>query len=324
MDFVRLQGALLFPALLRAMELRAGSFAVLKYSVHKRHPLMGCAAGYTIPMKRLSKELHPFFSPDCRRLATSAAVAGGHGGEPVSGGWCRRCRTTHFLPLEPARAEAMALMSLLRVHRRIDWHLPLAMADPRCSTEQLFSEAGGKMFGVLCCRDSEGRPVALRAFSGQFNGLWHAEGWVGPLVDMADLDGLTREPERAIKNLGEEMAQLPRESDGYRRLRQERRARSRQLMRAVHDLYRLRNFRGHTLPLAEAFLGPGAPPSGTGDCCGPKLLAHAVRHGLWPEGMAEFYWGAGNASGAKTHGCLYPACSAKCGKILGFQLCGLQ
>ncbi|WP_310599159.1 hypothetical protein [Desulfobulbus sp.] len=265
-------------------------------------------------------------NPIADEAAFASAVVDecGEGGEPVSGGWCRRCRTFHFLPLEPARTECLRLMSLLRTHRRLDWHLPLAMADPRCSTGPLFGEAGGKMFGVLCCRDGEGRQVVLRAFSGQINGLWHAAGWVEPLVDVAALDALMREPERAIKNLGAKMASLPGESDDYRRLRQERRALSRQLMRAVHDLYRLRNFRGETLPLAEAFLGPGAPPSGTGDCCGPKLLAHAVRHDLRPEGMAEFYWGAGNASGTKTHGRLYPACAAKCGKILGFQLCGLK
>ncbi|MCL1980621.1 MAG: hypothetical protein FWG62_06055 [Proteobacteria bacterium] len=256
----------------------------------------------------------------------SAAFAAGHDhdGEVVSGGWCRRCRTFHCLPLAPARAEALALMSLLQRHGRIDWQLEPAMADPRCSTEPLFGSAGGKMFGVLCCRDGEGRREVLRAFSGQFNGLWQADGWVEPLFEVAGLEALIREPEKTIQDLGAKMALLLKQSDDYQRLHQERRALSRQLMRAVHELYRLRNFRGETLPLTEAFLGPGAPPSGTGDCCGPKLIQHAIRHGLRPESMAEFYWGAANASNTKIHGGLYPACAAKCGKILGFQLCGLQ
>lgn len=262
-----------------------------------------------------------------RNALFPAAVSGtdGHNenGEPVSGGWCLRCRTVHSLPLEPAREACLSLMSLLQVHRRIDFHLPPAMTDPRCSTDPLFDAAGGKMFGVLCCRDGEGNQVALRAFSGQFNGLWHVNGWVGPLVDVNSLGSLTREPELAIKRLGAAMTPLPRESDGYRQLHRQRKALSRQLMRSIHDLYRLRNFRGETLPLTEAFLGSGMPPSGTGDCCGPKLLQYAASNGLRPEGLAEFYWGADNASGTKTHGRLYPACSAKCGRILGFQLCGL-
>jgi len=214
-------------------------------------------------------------------------------------------------------------MSLLQAHRRIDFHLPLAMADPWCSLDPLFGEAGGKMFGVLCCRDEEGKRVVLRAFSGQFNGLWSVDGWVEPLVDVGALAALTKEPEQIIKKLGTELALLPEGSDGYRQLCRTRKALSRQLMHAIHDLYWLRNFRGERLPLSAVFLGSGAPPSGTGDCCGPKLLQHAVRNGLRPEGLAEFYWGADSASGAKRHGQLYPACAERCGKILGFQLCGL-
>jgi hypothetical protein len=217
----------------------------------------------------------------------------------------------------------MSLMALLRAQQRLDGHLPPAVADPRCSTEPLFGVTGGKMFGVLCCRDGEGRRVVLRAFSGQFNGLWQVDGWVAPLVDVDALAALTREPERTIKSLGAAMARLPRESDGYRQLCRRRKTLSRQLMRSIHDLYQLRNFRGEMLPLAEAFLGSGAPPAGTGDCCGPKLLHHAACAGLRPESLAEFYWGAGKVSGARTHGWLYPACAAKCGKIMGFQLCGL-
>lgn len=244
-------------------------------------------------------------------------------GAPVSGGWCRRCRTVHFLPSAPARQECTVLMDLLHAHGRIDWHLPRTTADPRCATDSLFGQAGGKMFGVLCCRNGQGEQVILRAFSGQFNGVWQVPGWAGPLVDVAALAALTRQPEQAIKGLGAAMALLPRESDAYRRHCRERRSLSRQLMRSIHDLYRLRNFRGETLPLVDAFLGPGAPPAGTGDCCGPKLLQQAMLSGLRPEAMAEFYWGASNASATRTHGRLYPACSAKCGKILGFQLCGL-
>jgi len=178
------------------------------------------------------------------------------------------------------------------------------------------------MFGVLCCRDSEGNQVTLRAFSGQFNGLWQVDGWVAPLVDVDALAALTREPERTIKELGAAMAQFPRESDAYRQLGRQRKILSQHLMRSIHDLYLLRNFRGETLPLTQAFLGSGAPPAGTGDCCAPKLLHHAAAAGLHPESLAEFYWGAGSASGARTHGRLYPACVAKCGQILGFQLCG--
>jgi hypothetical protein len=243
---------------------------------------------------------------------------------PVSGGWCHRCQAMHTLPSEPAWGECLTLMDLLRRHRRIDWRLPEAMADHRCSTAPLFGEAGGKMFGVLCCRDAGGARVVLRAFSGQFNGRWQVDGWVAPVFDVAAFADLVRGPEQMIKRIGGEMAGLSRGVIRWRQLAIERRTLSRRLMREIHDLYRLVNVRGEELSLAEAFCGQGAPPSGTGDCCGPKLLHHAVSHGLRPEAMAEFYWGRSNASATKLHGRVYPACRAKCEMILGFQLCGLE
>jgi hypothetical protein len=99
---------------------------------------------------------------------------------------------------------------------------------------------------------------------------------------------------------------------------------SRNLMGAIHGLYHLVNFRGEQAPLMKVFLGKGAPPAGTGDCCAPKLLHHAARHGLRPEGLAEVYWGRPNASATRQHGGLYPACAEKCRPILGFMLCGLS
>jgi len=245
-------------------------------------------------------------------------------GLSASGGWCGRCACVHTLPAQPVLGDCLELMAQLQRQRRIDWQAPPGDADGRCSTEGLFGEAGGKMFGLLRCRDAAGAPVILRAFSGQFNGLWRVTGWVGPIFDLAAFETMIREPEREIKRLGREMDVLPQESEQRRALRRERKALSRQLMRRIHDLYRLVNFRGEQRSMVEAFVDNGAPPSGTGDCCGPKLLHHAAVHGLRPEAMAEFFWGRSNASGGKRHGRWYPACAGKCQPILGFQLCGLQ
>ena len=198
------------------------------------------------------------------------------------------------------------------------------MADPRCATGELFGASRGKMFGVLTCRDSQGRSVVLRAFSGQYNGLWQVEGWVGPLFASTAFEELIRAPEQAIKRLGREIGLWPQGSEPRRRLIIERRKLSQNLMQEIHALYQLRNFRGEMVSLAAAFIGNGAPPAGTADCCGPKLLQHAARHGLVPESLAEFYWGRSNASDTRQQGQFYPACAAKCQTILGFMLCGLQ
>lgn len=215
-------------------------------------------------------------------------------------------------------------MAALIRHGRIDWTVPANRANPLLSTKTLLAEAGGKMFGVLAGRDGRGRRVVLRAFSGQFNGIGQVEGWAPPLVDQGVLTALSAEPEQAIKRLGQKLAALPRDSEQRLLLGAERRLVSRQLMSRIHGLYLLRNFRGEECRLCEIFSGRGAPPSGTGECCAPKLLNAAVRRGIHPEGMAEFYWGRTNRAATREHGRLYPACSEKCRPILGFLLCGLR
>ena len=75
--------------------------------------------------------------------------------------------------------------------------------------------------------------------------------------------------------------------------------------------------------MGDVFLGP-AMPTGTGECCAPKLLHHAATHGLTPLGLAEFYVGRTNRSGTRRHGEFYAPCAEKCAPILGFLLCGVE
>ena len=240
----------------------------------------------------------------------------------INAGWCDRCGKMHTLAVGDAWHECLQLMDQLDRCQRIDFIIPSICADARCTTRTLFTEGGGKMFGVLSCRDANGRKSVLRAFSGQYNGLWQVEGWVDPVFDTTAFNDLTRDTERAIQQLGQHIAACAGEA--RQQLQQRRRRLSQKLMRDIHWLYRLVNFRGEQAPLTDVFLGQSAPPSGTADCCGPKLLQHAALHNLIPEGMAEFFWGQGTASGTKQHGQLYAACALRCQPILGFMLCGLE
>jgi tRNA pseudouridine32 synthase/23S rRNA pseudouridine746 synthase len=97
---------------------------------------------------------------------------------------------------------------------------------------------------------------------------------------------------------------------------------SRALMKQLHDGYVVANARGDRRPLRELF-SPGEPPSGAGDCAGPKLLGHAYRLGLTPLALAERWWGASPASGGRHAGQFYPSCRGKCGRLLPFMLEGL-
>ena len=66
------------------------------------------------------------------------------------------------------------------------------------------------------------------------------------------------------------------------------------------------------------------PPSGSGECCAPKLLQYAYLHGYKPLFMAEFWWGRSPIGEIREHLHFYPACQGKCKPILNFMLQGLN
>ena len=215
-------------------------------------------------------------------------------------------------------------MQHLAGEKRIDLTVPTAEADPRFSTDYLFGEARGQMFGVLVCEETDGSISTIKAFSGQYDGVWEVEGWAPPLFDVAEFNFVSYNTEKRIKQLTRQIENPGIPSLQKSRLMHERKKLSQQLMRDIHGLYRVHNFQGRVSPLQDIFDGRNGMPTGTGDCCAPKLLNHAARNGLKPLGLAEFYWGRENKSGSCQHGSFYPSCEAKCQPILGFMLCGLD
>ena len=59
-----------------------------------------------------------------------------------------------------------------------------------------------------------------------------------------------------------------------------------------------------------------AIPSGSGECCEPKLLHHAFAHGLQPVEIGMFWWGESPRHDVRRHLQFYPACEGKCRPIL--------
>lgn len=106
-----------------------------------------------------------------------------------------------------------------------------------------------------------------------------------------------------------------------RELKQQRKQLSRQLQTQMHAAYTLVNFLGHSKSLQQFI--PTGLPTGTGDCCAPKLLHYAATHNLKPLAMAEFWWGASSAQD-KIQGEFYGACVERCQPLMGFLLSGLR
>jgi tRNA pseudouridine32 synthase/23S rRNA pseudouridine746 synthase len=113
-------------------------------------------------------------------------------------------------------------------------------------------------------------------------------------------------------------AQVEAADELIRSLKQERKTLSRQLQTAMHAAYSLSNFAGESASLQD--LLPHGMPTGTGDCCAPKLLHYAAINNLKPLAMAEFWWGT--PQGDKIPGQFYPACHDRCQPIMGFLLSG--
>ncbi len=103
-------------------------------------------------------------------------------------------------------------------------------------------------------------------------------------------------------------------------LREQRRQLSGALQNQMYRTASITNFRGESLSLQA--LRPAGQPTGSGECCAPKLLHYAASQEIIPIAMAEFWWGA--ASGDKQPGQFYPACADRCQPLMGFMLSGLS
>ena len=153
----------------------------------------------------------------------------------------------------------------------------------------------------------------------------------------ADEDALTRESQymkaelRRIKKRHTAMidgaaAAATEAGRELNRLRAERHRRSDELQAWIFEQFSMLNARGERRDLNDIFLSEtgGAPPSGAGECCAPKLLQYAYSEGLHPLCMAEFWWGESPRTELRRHLHYYPACRGKCRPILKHMLKGLD
>ncbi|MCH3916744.1 MAG: RluA family pseudouridine synthase [Spirochaetia bacterium] len=163
------------------------------------------------------------------------------------------------------------------------------------STESLFSQKG-RMFGILIAKSQTGAIHILKAFSGCMDGRSIVEGFAPPLYDAVAFDAINTNHAKAIKEMNKEEGQ----------------ALSAVTLKKLQDLYIFPCIDGGQLNFSQ--LGLEHPPTGTGDCCAPKLLAQAFREGLTPVSLVEGFFG--KESEGKKHRHLYPPCKEKCALIL--------
>ena len=115
------------------------------------------------------------------------------------------------------------------------------------------------------------------------------------------------------------------------RLRQQRRQKSDNLQSWLFRQFRLRNACGEVKDIETIFRDYGeqqgrkmVAPAGSGECCEPKLLQYAFKHGMQPLSMAMFWWGESPKEEVRHHLQCYPACNGKCKPLLWWMLQGLD
>ncbi len=189
----------------------------------------------------------------------------------------------------------------------------------------------GLMIGSLVCWDkTSSRRIVLYAVSGNNKQLQIAENqscgsvardfiFVPSIVSTEKIDDALKENDVEIHKLTDEINKLSlvnKESAERVRLISERTALTDTSLKKVFSLYSFTRFDGNKITLNEIIQKHGGklPPTGTGDCCAPKLLSYAFENKLIPVSMDEIYYGRDTAN--KNNGFSYPPCDERCGYIL--------
>ncbi len=185
----------------------------------------------------------------------------------------------------------------------------------------------GLMIGALVCTDCQGQRVVLHAVSGisvvpvvpeALEGPHHII--VPPIVNEGLITAALAKNDKEIHELTDKINHIavPEALEGpsKEQLLQRRTSLTDESLRNVFDLYEFTRFDGKKITLNQIIKEHGGrlPPTGTGDCCAPKLLSYAFEHGLTPISMDEVFYGRDTPN--KKNGSSYPPCDERCGYIL--------
>lgn len=202
----------------------------------------------------------------------------------------------------------------------------------QCGRESAERKGQGLMLGALVCWKKTGRRghrVVLYAVSGNnkqlelknpsLNPFVEESHFVPSIVSSEKIESVLAKNDLKIHELTEEINKLTlvnKESPEIKRLIAERTKLTDESLAKVFSLYTFTRFDGKKVSLNEIIKVHGGrlPPTGTGDCCAPKLLAYAFANGLEPVSMDEIYYGRNTAH--KINGLSYSPCDERCAFIL--------
>lgn len=137
---------------------------------------------------------------------------------------------------------------------------------------------------------------------------------------------LRRIKKRMEERLSPYAAKLKSAQEELAAMKEARRRESENLQNWLFSNFMVLNAEGDSKSLKEIFAATTSliPPSGSGECCAPKLLHAAYCRGLMPLKIAEYWYGKSKRGEVRVHGHHYPACRGKCRPVLGWMLGGLE
>lgn len=171
----------------------------------------------------------------------------------------------------------------------------------------------GKMFGVLVYEGGY-----LAAFSGTLGGQTIQPGFVPPVFNLMSPGNYFLQEEAAISSINHRLREGNLPASEICDLKHQRKVRSQALQQWLFSQYTFLNSRGESRSLHDIFAShrmERSIPSGSGDCCAPKLLQEAFRRGIRPLAIAE--WNSADNQ-------FYPPCMNRCRPILGHMLQGMD
>lgn len=137
---------------------------------------------------------------------------------------------------------------------------------------------------------------------------------------------LRRLKARCNAEIAEKQMALDKMQQHILMLKKERQQRSDALQRWLFSQFVMLNQYGETKNLLDIFqtTAIGFPPSGSGECCEPRLLQYAFSHGLKPRCMAMMWIGESPRRLIRQHLHYYPACQGRCKPILEWMMQGID
>lgn len=191
--------------------------------------------------------------------------------------------------------------------------------------ESLERKDQGVMIGSLVCWDKkDNKRIVLYAVSGNNKQLISLKNnsndiFVPSIVSSEQIDQALKENDKEIHELTEQINKLTlidKACAERTRLLQKRTALTDSSLQKVFDLYSFTKYDGRKITLNEIIKAHNnhLPPTGTGDCCAPKLLSYAFEKGYEIISMDEVYYGRDTKN--KKNGFSYTPCDERCAYIL--------